>query len=191
MRVVGIDYSMTCPAITIINGDTPFTFSNCQCFYRSSKLPNSTLPNVFGSRLIEFESNEQRFDDIASWAMDCIAVDAQTVVFIEGYSMSSKGLVFNIAENTAILKHKLWKAGVPIQAIPPTVIKKFAFGKGNATKDQMHDIFVKETGTNLLTIYQPKAGSVGSPTGDLVDSYYICKYGCYEGVIQRLNTAKG
>lgn len=176
-RIVGIDYSMTCPAITIVDGSQPFVFSNCQCFYRSSKVPNSSLSNVHGSKLLEFDSSEQRFDDIASWAMDCIGSVTKTNVFIEGYSMGSKGLVFNIAENTAVLKHKLWKAGYPITAVPPTTIKKFAFTKGNATKDQMYDAFVKETGVKLMPIFQPKAEKVGSPVGDLVDSFYICKYG--------------
>lgn len=182
--IVGIDYSMTCPSITIARTDVPFVFATSQIRYLSDRVPNYTLPNVIGTRFTnEDYTNEERFDRISQWAIDNIlaCVDVKDcVVFIEDYSFGSKGLVFNIAENTAVLKHKLWKAGYPITAIPPTTIKKFAFTKGNATKDQMYEAFLKETGVELMHIYQPKAESVGSPVGDIVDSFYICKYGYEE-----------
>jgi len=182
MRIVGIDYSMTCPAITIHDTNNFFQFSNCQCFYLCSKLPNTSLPNIHSTKLLDFDDNESRFDHIASWAMNCIGPDDDITVYLEGYAMGAKGLVFNIAENTAILKHNLWRRGITISVVPPTVIKKFGFGKGNAKKEQMYEAFFKETQVPLMKMYQPKAKKVGSPVGDLVDSYFICKYG-YEAMI--------
>ena len=186
---------MTCPAITVADFDAPFSFTNCQLRYISEKVPKDGLPNIVGKRLEEYTSNEQRFDIISEWVLDCIQQTTKNEkcdaigVFIEDYSFGSKGKVFHIAENTGLLKHKLWRLGFPITTVPPTVIKKFAQGKGNATKEMMHDAFVKETRTPLMPIFQPKAESVGSPTGDLVDSFFICKYGYYEGSL-RLNTSK-
>jgi hypothetical protein len=118
--------------------------------------------------------------------MDCIGTES-ALIFLEGYAMGAKGLVFDIAENTSILKHKLWKSGFSITCVPPTVIKKFATGKGNATKDGMNDAFIKDTGVKLMPIFQPKAESVGSPVGDLVDSFYMCKYGYVTDAL-KLNT---
>lgn len=175
--VVGIDYSMSCPAITIIATDQEFNFENCRVYYLSEKLPKALLPNVMGTRLGAYDHNEERFDMIASWAIDKIPSDS--TVYIEDYSFGSKGKVFHIAENAGLIKHKIWKQGVPINVVPPTVVKKFAFGKGNATKEQMHEAFLKETGVDLIPIYQPKATKVGSPVGDIVDSFFLCKYGYY------------
>ena len=166
---------MSCPSITIFKTDQEFNFGNCCVYYLSEKKPKDCLANVQGSRLGEYEGNEQRFDMISEWAISC--VPESSVVYIEDYSFGSKGKVFHIAENAGLFKHKLWKRNIPIHPIPPTVIKKFATGKGNAKKEQMHEAFIIETGFDLMGMYQPKAAKVGSPVGDIVDSYYICKYG--------------
>lgn len=181
--IVGLDYSMTCPAITIANLDIPFSFSSCQLRYLSDKIPKKELSNIIGNRLEHYISNEERFDRISTWAVNSIfecTNGEPTVVFIEDYSFASKGKTFNIGENTGLVKHRLFKLNIPIFSVPPTVIKKFAL-KGNATKDQLYDVFVDETGIELMPIYQPKAKTVGSPTGDLIDSYYMAKYGYYKG----------
>jgi len=173
--VVGIDYSMSCPSITIIDTAQEFNFGNCVVHYLSEKVPKNILPNVHGIRLQEYHSNEERFDMISDWAIGCIPRTA--IIYIEDYSYGSKGKTFHIAENAGLVKHKLWKLGHSIHPIPPTVIKKFATGKGNATKEAMYAAFLKETTINLMSIYQPKAATVGSPVGDIVDSFYIAKYG--------------
>jgi hypothetical protein len=182
--IVGLDYSMTCPAITVAKSDSPFSFESCQFYYLSERQVNKGLPNVTASRLPDYDTNEQRFDVISSWAIGCIqehlAPGDGATAFIEDYSYGSKGKVFHIAENTGLVKHKLWKLGLPITAIAPTVIKRFATTKGNADKDKMYAAFLKDTGVDLMPIYQPKAKAVGSPVGDVVDSFYICKYGWTE-----------
>jgi hypothetical protein len=184
--VVGLDYSMTCPAITIAKLDAPFHFESCQLRYISEAVPKTKLPNIVGSRLVksDYTSNEERFDKISSWAissiLECTGNDP-FAAFIEDYSFGSKGKVFHIAENTGLVKHKLFKLGAPIFPIAPTVVKKFARGKGVGTKDQMYEAFLDDTHVALFPLYQPDAEVVGSPVGDLVDSYYICKYGYEKG----------
>jgi hypothetical protein len=96
-------------------------------------------------------------------------------VALEGYAYSASGRVFHIAENTGILKYKLYHLGVPVTIIPPTEVKKFASGKGNADKTQMYDAFVWETGMHLKAVLAPNRKEIGSPVSDIVDSYYICK----------------
>jgi len=181
--LVGIDYSMTCPGLTIFDTSLPFTFNNCNLYYLSEKPAKQLLPNVTGARLGEYKSNEERFDLISEWAMDCIlettkhADPPDVSIFIEDYSFGSIGRTFHIAENEGLIKHKCFKVGYSITAVPPTVIKKFATGKGNATKDQIYAAFVQETRVELMPLFQPKAHTVGSPVGDIIDSFYICKYG--------------
>jgi Holliday junction resolvasome RuvABC endonuclease subunit len=176
--VVGIDYSMSCPAITVV-ATKDFSFENCRAHYLSEKPAKALLPNVHASRLGQYKHDQQRFDMISDWAMSCVEdLDPETTsVFMEDYSFGSKGKVFHIAENSGLVKHKLYRRGFSLVSVPPTVIKQFATGKGNSDKDRMYEAFINRTGVNLMELYQPKAKKVGSPVGDLVDSFFICQYG--------------
>jgi Holliday junction resolvasome RuvABC endonuclease subunit len=105
-------------------------------------------------------------------------------VFLEGYAYGVTSNRAPIYENTAILKHRMWKNKVPFKMYPPTVIKKFATGKGNANKEDMYDAFVAEllTPTDLKERLTPKAKKVINPISDIVDSYFIAKCGA-EGLL--------
>ena len=137
MKFVGIDYSMSCPAIAVYDGDpssfhfetTFFTFLN------DTKKFQITKDNVQGMNHKTWQNDIERYCNIANWAIDCIgSVD---MVFLEGYAFGAKGNVFNIAENTGILKYKLQQLGNQYMVIPPTEVKKYATGKGNAKKEMM------------------------------------------------------
>jgi hypothetical protein len=127
-----------------------------------------------------------RYEFIADWAMR--QMTGVTDVLLEGYSMASRGLVFNIAENTAILKYKLWHADVELRTAAPTTIKKLAI-KGNASKDEMYDAFLAETNIDLKTELSYTGNKVSSPVGDIVDSYYACKYG-YDRIMEEKDDGK-
>jgi Holliday junction resolvasome RuvABC endonuclease subunit len=99
----------------------------------------------------------------------------KVTILIEDYSFGSKGRVFNLAENCGILKYMLYKAGYRFFTVPPTVVKKYATGKGNATKEKMYDAFVVETGIDLHNIIS-RTTKLGSPTTDIVDAWYIARY---------------
>ena len=96
-------------------------------------------------------------------------------ILIEDYSFGSKGKVFNLAENCGILKYMLYKNEYKFFTVPPTVVKKFATGKGNATKEKMYEAFVNETFVDLHKIISPTT-KLGSPTTDIVDAWYIARY---------------
>jgi len=82
------------------------------------------------------------------------------------------------------LKHKMWKQKIKFSTYPPTVIKKFATGKGNANKELMYDAFTSElvTPTDLKERLTPKATKIKNPISDIVDAYYIAKCGA-EGML--------
>ena len=109
-----------------------------------------------------------------------------TAVFIEGYAFATSGKshVRSVAENTGLLKHKMYKVKQPFTSIPPTVIKKYATGKGNANKELMYDAFCAEilTPPDLKSRLTPNSKKLRNPVTDIVDSYFICKYG-WEGFI--------
>lgn len=60
------------------------------------------------------------------------------VVVIEGHSFGSKNThAHSLGELHGVVKVVLLQRGIPFVIVPPTVLKKWACGKGNATKDQV------------------------------------------------------
>jgi hypothetical protein len=170
MKIGGVDYSMTSPAITIYDTESKeFHFH----FYNGNKKLFSR-GNFHGTLHIPHKTQEQRFDDIGEWALSIVR-DC-SYVFLEGYAFGAKGQVFHIGENTGILKNKLWKNSIPFDTIGPTELKKWAAGKGSAKKEHMETAFVIDTGIQVREeIGQSEAHE--NPSSDIIDSYFLCKMG--------------
>lgn len=177
MIVAGIDYSMTSPALCLYDTETEFNFENCDFHFLTQlkKYDDVPLENVHG-HYFEYDGDMNRYDLISSFFIDRILDSGVVKVFIEDYSLGSKGKVFNIAENTGILKYRLWLLGVPFETIPPTVIKKFATGKGNANKERMQEVFEEQNAVRLKDVLH-MTEKQWNPSSDLIDAYYICKCG--------------
>ena len=175
MIIVGIDYSLTSPCVCVSRDKT---FSNSFFYYLNDrKSVQGVCHNIFGDQHEEYLTDQERYENIAEWVLTILAdfEKKDVVVMIEDYSFGSKGKVFNLAENCGILKYMLYKAGYRFFTVPPTVVKKFATGKGNATKDKMYGKFVEETEIDLHKIISPTT-KLGSPTTDIVDAWYIARY---------------
>jgi Holliday junction resolvasome RuvABC endonuclease subunit len=174
MRIVGIDYSLTSPCICICDTDN-FGFSKCKFYYlTSNKKLDIDVDNIHGDLHKDFICNEERYYNITHWVINLL--QEGDIIYMEGYSMGSTGMVFNIAENTGLLKHFLWSLNYDYNIVAPTQIKKFASGKGNANKQLLQDVFEENTG-----YYIKKKLSLTdkqwNPSSDIIDSYFICKYG--------------
>ena len=191
MRIAGIDYSLTSPAICVWKSidDRLFNFDDCALYYleipkRRGPTPHGIL-NIHADPYPEWETEEERHELLSKWTMSIIT---GCEVFIEGYAFATSGTshVRSIAENTGLLKHKMYKVKQSFTSVPPTVIKKYATGKGNANKEGMYEAFVDEllTPTDLKERLTPKATKVKNPVSDLVDSYFICKYGWEEFIAE-------
>lgn len=175
--VVGIDYSMSSPSICVHDG-TRWSFNNCKFYFLTSKKKcQFSDGKFFGLPHEDFANQEERFDTIASWAISKIPCDSK--IFIEGYAFAAKGVVFNIAENTGVLKHKLYSRNKnKLFVVPPSTIKKYATGKGTANKMLMYESFVQETQFDISSVIDCREGE--SPMADIVDSYYIAKYAFHQ-----------
>lgn len=69
------------------------------------------------------------------------------VVVIEGYSFGAKGnAILNLAELGGIVRVALVDRGQPYVEVPPSSLKLFATGKGNAPKDAVLVEAVKQLG---------------------------------------------
>ena len=56
-------------------------------------------------------------------------------------------------------------------------MKKFATGKGSSDKWGMMEAFEKKTGYNIHNEITPDKETGTSPSSDIVDSFWILKYG--------------
>ena len=191
-KIAGIDYSLTSPAICVYKdeNDGHFDFDKCVVHYlsyneRQQQLATgSGLDNLKAEPYPEWQSEEERHEKLATWAYNL--VQGCEEVFLEGYAFATsvQAGVRSIAENTGLLKHKMWKNKITFKTYPPTVIKKFATGKGNANKELMYEAFKYEllTPNDLKEQLTPRAMKITNPISDIVDSYFIAKAGA-EGVL--------
>ena len=178
--IVGIDYSLTSPAVCI-NNEGEYMF-----YYLTSKKKyiGQMAKNIIGFEHQEYDTPIKRFSQISDWAINTfnrLTYDLKNLkVFIEGYSFGSKGqAIFQIAENCGILKYRLQQLNISYDTVVPSVVKKGATGKGNADKDMMYEAFLKETNIDLKKIFD--TDKVGNPISDIADSYFIQKVG-YENI---------
>jgi len=191
-KIAGIDYSLTSPAICVYKEENGghFDFDRCVFHYLSNtekqrqSAAGSGLDNLRAEPYPEWQSEEERHEKLATWAYNI--VQGCEEVFLEGYAFATSGTshVRSMAENTGLLKHKMWKNKLTFKTYPPTVIKKFATGKGNSNKEKMYEAFIDEllTPTDLKERLTPKAKKIINPISDIVDSYFIAKAGA-EGLV--------
>lgn len=177
MIIAGIDYSLTSPAICIHKGSA-WNYNNCTFHYlvKSDKFLVKT-DDFIGSAYKQYASDAERYNNIGAWSLNILTESKVEKAFIEGYAFNAVGRVFQIAENTGLLKHSMWKLKIPFDIFPPTVIKKFGTGKGNANKEKMYDSFLAETGVDIRKKLNIINLNHWNPLSDLVDSYYIAKLG--------------
>ena len=179
--VAGIDYSLTSPAICVAKViDNEIKFENCKFHFLKQNKSHKSLGEVFFAyEYPEYTDDIDRFTKLAEWVIECIRWfdDRASHVYLEDYAYAATGRVFNIGENTGILKQKLRSSGFRYTTIPPTVIKKEATGKGNANKELMYETFLTETNVDLQSQLTPNSTKIVNPVSDIVDSYYICKTG--------------
>ena len=172
MIIAGIDYSMSCPSLCIFDTELDFTFQNCDFYYLIDKKTKIIEEgNIHGEYYSKDSDNVKRFDHISNWAINILKNQKVTHVYLEGYSMGSRGRVFHIAENTGVLKQKIYKEGITCEVVPPSTWKKEVVGKGNADKQHVYE----SMNVDLKPIFKSK--SITSPINDIADSYFICKYG--------------
>ena len=151
-RIGGVDYSLTCPSVCIYTGNEKnFNFETCKIFFLANqkKYENFQYENIEGSQQIQnWKTAEERYDFISDWALDIFIYHKIEEILLEDYSYGSKGKIFHIAENTGILKWKLWDAGFKYHMI--------------ASRNLQEELVIKSE-------------KIGNPTSDIVDSYFICK----------------
>ncbi len=174
---VGIDYSMTSPAICVIRENHLhfYYWTTKRKFECKVEQDGYTIEGI----LFDYKDSpdEERFDYLAREIFEKSIRRTQQPpkIALEDYSYASTGRAFQIGENGGVLKNRFWKNGFKVQKIAPTQIKKFATGKGNADKEMMQESFIKDTGINLKQILG-QTDKQWNPSSDMIDAYYIARY---------------
>ena len=173
--IIGIDYSLTCPCICVSNSknfsDNYFYFLNDK-----KKYQGQILENILGDPHDEYLTDQHRYENNASWVMNIITQlpKENLHILIEDYAFGAKGKVFNLAENCGLLKYLLYKGDYGFHTVAPSVIKKYATGKGNANKELMYAAFCDLMDIDLMEEYD--MSRLDSPITDIVDSYYLAAW---------------
>lgn len=192
--IIGIDYSMTNPAIMATSLEEPSKrYGHVLTTEYDVCIKHQPYLDQYGIKLTKnikgFSSFQERYKYIRDWAINSIEdlkfiisnegeYSTNTHIFLEDYAIAAKGRVFDIAENTGILKFWLYEHSYKFNLIPPTTLKKFATGKGNAKKEIMYESFLKLTlNYTLQQVLFPKRSKICSPVTDIVDAYFLCNYG--------------
>lgn len=184
----GIDYSMTSPAACGYS-DRRVVF-----WYAHESKHSLDSPVVHGDPLRHFDGDDsvaRRAARLAASFLKWFALQPQpgfsadrSPILIEDYAFNATGRVFHIGENCGILKYRLDECSIPYECVPPTVIKKFATGKGNADKYRMTAAFLEAYPDARAWISQlfPRTKSqdgdipAKSPLADMADAYWIARY---------------
>jgi Holliday junction resolvasome RuvABC endonuclease subunit len=88
----------------------------------------------------------QRLAYIRNRILEQVALGTDLVA-IEGYSYASKGSSgVSLGELGGVIRLALWEAGTPLAEVPPSCLKKYATGRGNASKDEVLVACVKRLG---------------------------------------------
>lgn len=176
MTLIGIDYSLSCPSVCVSNTKN---FNECFFYFlHDNQKHTGQALNILGDQHDEYLSDQQRYENIASWVLNILTPfnKDEVYILIEDYAFAAKGRVFNLAENCGLLKYMLYKNGYKFSTVAPSVIKKYATGKGNANKEAMWLAFYELTEVDLISVYGPVSRRLTSPVTDIIDSYYLTRW---------------
>jgi len=172
MLNVGIDYSLTCPAICVYWGtQTDPKPKDCSFHYltKTAKLIGD-FGNFHGTEYPKWDHPHERYHAIAMWAIDAMRkgrkdyTDTPTI-WIENYGFNANGRITDLAEHTGVLKQHLWKMGLPYKSVSIGSVKKILTGSGTASKEEIGKVWRKEIPTGF---------PVGkSPSSDCIDAYGV------------------
>lgn len=151
MNIIGIDASLTSTGIVVMNEKAQV---------------------VFNAAIRSKAKGTSRLLDIESILGHAVVQHQVEKVYMEGYAFGAQASREAMGELGGVIKRWLYIRKLPVIVIPPSCVKKFACGKGNAQKDQIR-----------LSVW--KKWNFEAPTNDEVDAYVIARMGLIlEGLAQ-------
>lgn len=156
---MGIDQSVHTGIVINNNGEYKFYL------FEALKEKNIKNPSIhFTRRILLLKSKLQEMIDLYK----------PDLAIIEGMAYGSKGsMAFDIGGISHIFRECLIENNIKFIVAPPTLIKKFATGKGTASKEEMI-----EAADKIVTIpIKERVKKVDRSNNNVVDAFWICKFG--------------
>lgn len=155
MRFIGIDPSLTGTGIVCLNEEGEVV---------GEELIKTTNKLDIEDRLELINDTIKKLLDTEYQIRNCDGYDHEVVVYIEGLSFGAKGdAITQLAGLHYFLRIQLRKRfDLKYEIIPPTTLKKFITGKGNAKKELM-----------LLNVY--KHWGIEFEDHNLADAYSLAR----------------
>lgn len=183
--IVGVDYSISCPAVCVLDDRGEFMYSQIHFLTKVKKHLDHDSLHISCELHKPFKDQQERIDHISNSVIQFIesrhgARSDPVNIYLEDYAMGAKGRVFDIGEATGLFKHKVHQRPyMSLHTVAPTELKKFATGKGNADKNRMWQALDGEVANlkDLLKWWASESADVKSPISDIVDAYWLARYG--------------
>lgn len=155
MIIMGIDQSLTCTGVAIIEGDTVL----CTEGIRTKKDPDLDI----------VVDTVRRAKIIMSRIIELITIYDVDKVIVEGLSYASIG---SSTRDLAILLGVITgRFNNTPTIVPPKVLKKYATGSGNADKDKMLEAIPNQALKDKL-----KNTPIAQGRFDIADAYWLANY---------------
>jgi Holliday junction resolvasome RuvABC endonuclease subunit len=130
MQVLGLDLSLTATGVALPDG-TSYTIK---------------LGAQYTIKLGAQWKGMDRLRRIRSEVFDAVAVHAVDLVAVEGYSYNSRNGGEKLGELGGVIRLALYDYGIDYVDVPPASLKKYATGKGNASKNEVLAAAVRRLG---------------------------------------------
>lgn len=176
MTLVGIDFSITSPAVTIYKDNEYYFYAiqkkDSKVVRKLNMLNNVTVEICYSEGLTPFQYYDKMTDMLVRWINSNIGPN--TIFAMEDYAYGAKGnSLLDIVAATTIFRYKLIKkyGEEKLNLYSPTHVKKIFTGNGKADKTLMLKSF------NELKLKSPfgdwcaRMDKTSKPSEDIIDSF--------------------
>lgn len=155
MKIMGLDLSLTSTGVAVFDSASIST----QVISSSHKA-------------------ERRLQDLRDKIMGVVSKQKVDLCVVEGYAFGRPNVMAPMGELGGVVKLALYMDGIETLIIPPTRVKKFATGRGQAKKDEVR-----------LSVY--KRWGFEAKTNDEIDAYVLVRIGmAYAGMDNTLTKSQ-
>ena len=122
--------------------------------------------DLIDSKIITFPDARgfKRLQLIAKSFHSIVTHHNPSLIVIEGYAYGNAHTLVTLVEIGTIIRHTLFSHGLSWYDVPPSKLKKFTTGKGNAKKDEM-------------AVHVKDRWGFTSKSNDVVDAYALAQLG--------------
>jgi len=124
--------------ITIVGIDPSLTATGVAFTVPAATATDTVKTNLRGMARLNYIATEA-----ASYAVGA------DLVAIEGYAYGRPNQAAHLGELGGVIRLTLWRAGIRYVDVPPACVKKYATGRGNATKPDVRMAVFKRYGHDI------------------------------------------